>query len=75
MKRASTLSDLLDRSTPWLSWWQELILNWAASWQSIETLQITSSKTDDCLTWDVPTDLELKRIELEQLLDPELGQR
>ena len=66
---------LLDRSTPWLSWWQELIINWAASWQSIETLHVTSAKTDDCLTWDVPTDLELKRIELEQLLDPELGQR
>ena len=66
---------LLDRSTPWLSWWQELILNWAASWQSIETLHITSSKTDQEVTWDVPTDLELKRIELEQLLDPELGQR
>ena len=75
MKRASTLSTLIDRSTPWLSWWQELILNWAASWQSIETLHVTSSKTDQEVTWDVPTDLELKRIELEQLLDPELGQR
>ena len=75
MKRASTLSTLLDTSTPWLSWWQELILNWAASWQSIETLHVTSSKTDQEVTWDVPTDLELKRIELEQLLDPELGQR
>ena len=75
MKRTSTLSTLLDTSTPWLSWWQELILNWAASWQSIETLHITSSKTDDCLTWDVPTDLELNRIELEQLLSAELGQR
>ena len=75
MKRASTLSTLLDRSTPWLSWWQELILNWAASWQSIETLHITSSKTDQEVTWDVPTDLQLKRMELEQLLDPELGQR
>ena len=75
MKRASTISDLLDHSTPWLSWWQELILNWVASWETIETLHITSSKTDDCLTWDVPTDLELKRIKLEQLLDPELGQR
>jgi hypothetical protein len=42
---------------------------------TIETLHITSSKTDDCLTWNVPTDLELKRIKLEQLLDPELGQR
>ena len=75
MKRASTISDLLDHSTPWLSWWQELILNWVASWETIETLHITSSKTDDCLTWNVPTDLELKRIKLEQLLDPELGQR
>ena len=75
MKRASTLSTLLDTSTPWLSWWQELILNWAASWQSIETLHITSSKTDQEVTWDVPTDLQLKRMELEQLLDPELGQR
>ena len=75
MKRATNLSTLLDCSTPWLAWWQELILNWAASWQSIETLHITSSKTDQEVTWDVPTDLELKRMELEQLLDPELGQR
>ena len=75
MKRASTLSTLLDTSTPWLSWWQELILNWAASWQSIETLHVTSSATDQEVTCDVPTDLELKRMELEQLLDPELGQR
>ena len=75
MKRASTLSTLLDRSTPWLSWWQELILNWVASWESIETLHVTSSKTDQETTWDVPTDLDLQRMELEQLLDPELGQR
>ena len=75
MKRATTLSTLLDHSTPWLTWWQELILNWAASWQTIETLHCTSSKTDQEVTWDVPTDLELKRMELEQLLDPELGQR
>jgi hypothetical protein len=75
MKRASTLSTLLDTSTPWLSWWQELILNWVASWDTIETLHITSSKTDQEVTWDVPTDLQLKRMELEQLLDPELGQR
>jgi hypothetical protein len=75
MKRASTISALVDRSAPWLTWWQELILNWAASWETIETLHVTSTRTDDCLTWDVPTDLELKRMELEQLLDPELGQR
>ena len=75
MKRATNLSTLLDCSTPWLAWWQELILNWVASWQSVETLHVSSSKTDQETTWDVPTDLELKRIELEQLLDPELGQR
>jgi hypothetical protein len=75
MKKASTISTLLDHSTPWLTWWQELILNWAASWETIETLHCTSSKTDQEVTWDVPTDLELKRMELEQLLDPELGQR
>ena len=46
MKRASSLSHLLDRSTPWLAWWQELILNWVASWETIETLHVTSSKTD-----------------------------
>ena len=75
MKRATNLSTLLDCSTPWLAWWQELILNWVASWETIETLHVTSSKTNQDVTWDVPTDLELKRMELEQLFDPELGQR
>lgn len=75
MKRASNISDLFDRSTPWLSWWQELILNWVATWNAIEILYVTSSTTDNSLEWDVPTDLELKRLELEELLDPELGQR
>jgi hypothetical protein len=75
MKRASSISTLLDTSTPWLSWWQELILNWVASWNAIETLHVTSSAIDDCLTWDFPTDLELKRMELEELLDAEPGQR
>jgi hypothetical protein len=75
MKRATTISTLLDHSTPWLTWWQELILNWAASWETIETLHCTSSRTDDCLTWDVPSDLDLARLDLEELLDVELGQR
>jgi hypothetical protein len=75
MKRATTLSTLLDHSTPWLTWWQELILNWAASWETIETLHCTSSKTDDCLTWDVPTDLDLARLELEELLSAETEHR
>lgn len=75
MKRASTIPDLLDRSTPWLSWWQELILNWVASWDTIETLHITSAATDQEVTWDVPTDLDLARLELEELLSAELRQR
>lgn len=75
MKRATNLSTLLDCSTPWLTWWQELILNWVASWESVETLHVTSSKTDQETTWDVPTDLELKRMELEELLSAETEQR
>ncbi len=75
MKRSANLLVLLDRSTPWLDWWQELLLNWVASWDTIETLHVTSSKTDQEVTWDVPTDLELAKQQLEELLDPELGQR
>ena len=75
MKRATNLSTLLDCSTPWLAWWQELILNWVASWESVETLHVTSSKTDQDVTWDVPTDLELARQELEELLSAETEQR
>ena len=75
MKRATNLSTLLDCSTPWLAWWQELILNWVASWESVETLQVTSSKTDQEVTWDVPTDLDLARLELEELLSAETEQR
>ena len=73
--RATNLSTLLDRSTPWLAWWQELILNWVASWETIETLHVTSSRTDDEITWNIPTDLELVRMELKELLDVESGQR
>ena len=75
MKRATNLSTLLDCSTPWLAWWQELILNWVASWESIEILHVTSSATDKEVTWDVPTDLELARQELEELLSAETEQR
>jgi hypothetical protein len=69
MKRATTLSTLVDRSTPWLTWWQELILNWVASWHTIGILHVTSAATDDELTWSLPSDLELARLELEELLD------
>ena len=75
MKRASTIPDLFDRSIPWLAWWQELVLNWVASWEVLNTLHVTSSKTNQEVAWRVPSDLELKRMELEELLDVELGQR
>jgi hypothetical protein len=68
MKRAATPATLLDRTTPWLSWWQELILNWVASWSTVGELTVTSSTEDEYAAWDVPTDLELARLELEELL-------
>jgi hypothetical protein len=71
MKRAASLSSLMDRSTPWLTWWQELILNWVASWHSVGILHVTSSATDEDLTWSLPSDLDLVRLELEELLDAE----
>lgn len=75
MKRATRISTLLDRSAPWLSWWQELILNWVASWRTVGVLNVGSATTDDYLVWEVPTDLELARLEMEELLDVELGHR
>ena len=75
MKRASSLSDVFELTTPWLAWWQELILNWVASWETIETLHVTSSKTDQEATWEAPSDWELARMELEEALDVESGQR
>ena len=68
MKRAASLSTLLDRQTPWLAWWQELILNWVASWGSVGSLTVTSAIADEYAYWDVPTDLELARMELEELV-------
>jgi hypothetical protein len=75
MKRASNVSDLFERSTQWLAWWQELILNWVATWNAISILQVSSSTTDDYLEWDVPSDLELARMERDDLLDAEPGKR
>ena len=75
MKQTSNIGDLLSRTTPWLAWWQELILNWVATWNSVEILYVSSSTVDDSVEWDFPSDTELKRIELEALLDAELGQR
>ena len=69
VKRSATPWHLLDRSTPWLAWWQELILNWVSGWQSIGCLTVTSAADpDEFAAWDLPTDLDLQRMELEELL-------
>ena len=71
MKKAATLWVILNRSTPWLHWWQELILNWVASWKSISTIVVISADGEDQCQWNVPSDLDLQRMELEELLDQE----
>ena len=69
VKRAASPSQLLDRSTPWLHWWQELILNWVSSWHTVGCLTVTSAADpDEFAAWDLPSDLELTRLELEELL-------
>ena len=63
------LSWLFDRTVPWLPWWQELLLNWVASWGAVKSLVVTSADgTLEC-TWELPTPLELKRMELERTLE------
>ena len=68
MKRATSLSLLLSRDTPWLKWWQELILNWVASWSTIGDLTVSSADGEEYTAWELPSDLDLKRLELEELL-------
>ena len=68
MKRAASPASLLDRSTPWLRWWQELILNWVASWSTVAEVTVTSSTTDEYIGWNVPTDIDLARMQLEELI-------
>jgi hypothetical protein len=68
MKRSSSLSWLVSRDVPWLPWWQELILNWAASWGSLSSLTVVSADRELFVSWDLPTDVDLQRAELEELL-------
>ncbi len=75
VKRAASASHLLDRSTPWLHWWQELILNWVSGWETVGCLTVVSAADpDEFAAWDLPSDLELTRLELEELLDVEVGE-
>jgi hypothetical protein len=69
MKRLATISWLLDRQVSWLPWWQELLLNWVSSWSTISTLQVVAADRDEVFTWDLPTDLDHQRDQLEELLD------
>jgi len=68
LKRASSPSWLISRQLPWLSWWQELILNWVSSWDSVAHLTVVSADEQHECSWDIPTDLKLARMELEELL-------
>jgi hypothetical protein len=69
MKRLATISWLLDRQVSWLPWWQELLLNWVSSWSTISTLQVVAADREEVFTWDLPTDLDHQRDQLEELLD------
>jgi len=68
MKRAASLAWFVGRDLPWLAWWQQLILNWVASWANISVLVVVAAEGDEQAEWHLPTDLELKRMELEELL-------
>lgn len=69
MKRSASLSWLLlDRQAHWLPWWQEMVLNWVSSWRTVGPVVVVSADGEHEMTWDVPTDLELQRAELEELL-------
>lgn len=68
MKRAASISWLCDRCTPWLSWWQEIILNWVASWRTVSTIVVVSADGDEQAEWNLPSDLDLQRLELEELM-------
>jgi hypothetical protein len=68
MKRSASPSWLLDRSTPWLAWWQELILNWIASWHAVGAITVVSADGEEFCEWELPSDIELARAELEELI-------
>lgn len=68
MKRAASISWLTDRCNPWLPWWQELILNWIASWSTVGVMVIVSADGEEQCEWSLPSDLDLQRLELEELM-------
>ena len=74
MKRAASLAWFVGRDLPWLAWWQELILDWVASWATVGVLVVVAAEGDEQAEWHLPSDLDLKRLELEELLDVPVGE-
>ena len=50
-----------------LPWWQELILDWVSSWQTIRYLRVEAVASGSSLEWDCPTDTDFARQNLEAL--------
>jgi len=50
-----------------LPWWQELVLDWVATWQTIRYLQV-EAVDGSSLEWECPSDLDYARQDLEALL-------
>ena len=49
-----------------LPWWQELVLDWISSWQTIRYLEVEAADGSS-LEWECPSDLDYARQELEAL--------
>lgn len=62
---------LLDFSTPWLTWWQELLINYLATLPNIGTITIESPDGTNYTQWNGRLDIEMQRAILEQSLDIE----
>lgn len=57
---------LIDRRIPGLKWWQEIIINWVASWDNLSTVMVITTAGHQW-EWDMPPDHELDRMLLEEL--------
>jgi hypothetical protein len=60
------LTNLFDINISFLPWWQEIILNWVATWDTVSIVLVVSSDGQDQAQWDAPADWELDKINLEQ---------
>ena len=44
-------------------------MNWVSSWHAIGDLAVTSADGESYCSWELPTDIELARLELEELIE------